>query len=186
MDFYAEMKKERGQVQFQQDNASCHMSKRTKNWFANHSIPLLYHSPNSPDLSPIEPMWYELKKLVCDRLHLPTTIDGLKAAVLTAWEELDVADVDKYILSMPDRAAAVLASKGGHTHYWFLLYIITYHKFLFTKRLEYAAWNKCPISIFIGEGDEVNIAWLHNPDYFLGMSSYCLWKLEWLPLSYWP
>jgi len=66
---------------------------------------------------PIEPVWYELKKLVCDCPHLPTTVDELKAAVLAAWDELDIANVDKYILSMPDRVAAVLVSKGGHTHY---------------------------------------------------------------------
>ena len=117
MDFYAEMKKEHGQVQFQQDNASCHTSKRTKNWFTSHGIPLLYHPPNSPDLSPIEPVWYEMKKLVHDHPHLPTTVDGLKAAVLAAWDELDITDVDKYVLSMPDRVAAVLAYKGGHTRY---------------------------------------------------------------------
>ena len=63
-DFYAEMKQAHGRIQFQQDNAPCHTSKRTKKWLGDHSISLLYHPPNSPDLSPIEPVWHELKKII--------------------------------------------------------------------------------------------------------------------------
>ena len=38
-------------------------------------------------------------------------------SLLTAWDQLDVADVDKYIHSMPDRVAAIFQAKGGHTHF---------------------------------------------------------------------
>ena len=102
-DFYDKAKQEHGRVQFQQDNVSCHTSKCTKKWFDDHDIPLFYHLPNSPDLSPIEPVWNELKMIIRHLPHPPTTVEELKAAVCTAWEELDVADVDKHILHMPDR-----------------------------------------------------------------------------------
>jgi hypothetical protein len=82
LDFYTEMNQERGYIQFQQDNASCHTSKSMKNWFANHSILLLFHPPNSPDLLPIEPVWHELKKIIHGLPQLPTTVDALKSAVL--------------------------------------------------------------------------------------------------------
>jgi hypothetical protein len=34
-----------------------------------------------------------------------------------AWDHLDIADIDKYISSMPDRVDAILQAKGGHTHF---------------------------------------------------------------------
>ena len=92
-DFYGEVKQERGCVRFQQDNASCHTSKRTKKWFNDHGIPLFYHPPNPPDLSPIEPVWHKLKNTIRHRPHPPTSVEELKAAVHAAWEELDIADV---------------------------------------------------------------------------------------------
>ena len=49
--------------------------------------------------------------------HPPTNVEGLKAAVHAAWEELDVADVDKHILHMPDRITAIFQTRGGHTHF---------------------------------------------------------------------
>lgn len=117
LDFYKDMTRARGPIQFQQDNASCHVSKRTKEWLSDHDVSLLYHPPNSPDLSPIEPVWHELKKIIRALPHPPTSVDALKSAVFTAWDQLDVADVDKYILSMPDRVAAIFQAKGGHTRF---------------------------------------------------------------------
>ena len=115
--FFEEMRGERGHIFFQQDNMSCHTSKHMKSWFSKNSIPLLFHPPNSPDLSPIEPVWHELKTLVWRRPHSPTNINELKMAVLQAWEKLSVVDIDKYIMTMPERITAVLASHGGHTRY---------------------------------------------------------------------
>jgi len=63
-EFYNKMREECGRVYFQQDNASCHVSKETKKWFNDHNIPLFYHPPNSPDLSLIERVWHELKTII--------------------------------------------------------------------------------------------------------------------------
>lgn len=115
--FYTEAKQEHGQVKFQQDNARCHVSKSTKKWLDDNCISLFPHPPNSPDLSPIEPVWHELKKILRHRQHLPTSVGELKAAVHAAWDALDVADIDKYVLTMPQRVTAVLQAKGGHTRY---------------------------------------------------------------------
>jgi len=88
-----------------------------KKWFNDHGIPLFYHPPNSPDLSPIEPVWHELKNIIRRCPHPPTSVEELKAAVHAAWEELDIADVDKHILHMPNRVAAIFQARGGHTHF---------------------------------------------------------------------
>ena len=117
LDFYKDMTCVHGPIQFQQDSVSCHVSKRTKEWLCDYGVSLLYHPLNSPDLSPIEPVWHELKKIVRALPHPPTSVDELKSTVLAAWDQLDIADVDKYIHSMPDRVAAIFQAKGGHTHF---------------------------------------------------------------------
>ncbi|KIJ98565.1 hypothetical protein K443DRAFT_65795, partial [Laccaria amethystina LaAM-08-1] len=116
-DFFAEMKSEKPQLKFQQDNAPSHRSKSTMKWFKESSILLLFHPPSSPDLSPIEPVWHELKKVLRALPHLPTTIQGLRAAILSVWDTLPIEDVDKHINRMHDRVEAILAAKGGHTRF---------------------------------------------------------------------
>ncbi|KIK03684.1 hypothetical protein K443DRAFT_5172 [Laccaria amethystina LaAM-08-1] len=70
-------------------------------WFKESGILLLFHLPSSPNLSPIEPVWHELKKVLQALPHLPTTIQELHAA----------------ILSDHDHVEAILAAKGGHTRF---------------------------------------------------------------------
>ncbi|PPQ91316.1 hypothetical protein CVT25_006553 [Psilocybe cyanescens] len=116
-EFYTEVTKERDQVHFQQDNASCHVSKQMRKWFSDHDIPLLFHPPNSLDLLPIKRVWHKLKNIIRSLVPQPTTVDKLKSAVHSVWEQLDINDVNKHILSMPDHITAIYKVKGGHT--WF-------------------------------------------------------------------
>jgi len=62
--FYTAMESERGNVQYQQDNAPSHTAKTTKQWLESHKITVFPHPPSSPDVSPIEPVWHELKGLL--------------------------------------------------------------------------------------------------------------------------
>ncbi|KAJ3519633.1 hypothetical protein NMY22_g13113 [Coprinellus aureogranulatus] len=118
LEYWKEMGAGKGDVQFQQDNAPSHQSKATKKWFATHGIKLFPHPASSPDVSPIEPVWHELKTDIRQLPSPPSTIPQLKAAVLAAWERLDVGRITKYTKTMPERVAAVKAAKGGHTQYW--------------------------------------------------------------------
>ncbi|PPQ72084.1 hypothetical protein CVT25_013905 [Psilocybe cyanescens] len=54
--FYTQMKAQKGNIQFQQDNAASHRSKSTMKWFADNQIPLFGHTASSPNLNPIEPV----------------------------------------------------------------------------------------------------------------------------------
>jgi len=59
-----------------QDNASIHTSYAVRKWFEDIDIPLADHPPYSPDLNPIEHIWWHLKNYVL-RLH-PELEDGGK------------------------------------------------------------------------------------------------------------
>ena len=63
-DFYQEMCEERGMVVFQQDRASSHRAKSTKDWLHRNSIESFPHPASSPDLSPIEGVWKTLKTII--------------------------------------------------------------------------------------------------------------------------
>jgi Transposase/DDE superfamily endonuclease len=114
-DFYQKMCEERGQVLFQQDSASSHTVKSTTAWLDRNSVERIRHPAASPDVNPIEPVWHDLKEFIRAREHIPTTLEELKEAVKEAWDQVPIAKVNKYVLSMEDRVRAVIKAKGGHT-----------------------------------------------------------------------
>jgi transposase len=116
-DFYTQMNEERGLAVFQQDGASMHTSKTTRAWLARHDVSVFPHPSSSPDMNPIEPVWWELKKAIKSLPVLPSSVDQLRQAVVTAWEALDIEHINKHTRSMPDRVQAILSAKGGHTPY---------------------------------------------------------------------
>ncbi|CAK5272627.1 unnamed protein product [Mycena citricolor] len=107
----------RVKIQFQQDGASSHTAHSSIDWLENHKIPIFLHPANSPDLSPIEPVWHELKKCIRARILRPTTFESLKTAILEEWEKLPIEDINKYTGTMVNRVQAVLDAEGGHTRY---------------------------------------------------------------------
>ncbi|KAF2891363.1 hypothetical protein ILUMI_14810 [Ignelater luminosus] len=62
---------------FQQDGAACHAPKQSLKWQDDYSIPLLEWVSGSPDLSPIETLWHEMKKTL--RKHPAKTIPRVEA-----------------------------------------------------------------------------------------------------------
>jgi len=115
--FYQRMKAKRGPVLFMHDGAPSHRSKMTTIWLTGHAVNTLFHPAQSPDLNPIEWIWHELKDKIRSLKNPPTTTDTLKAAVLAAWNSLDVATINKHVDGMQARVEAILAAKGGHTSF---------------------------------------------------------------------
>ena len=115
--FYTRMEEERGSILFQHDGAPSHTSKSTKQWFTRNRIPLLFHPASSPDLNPIEPVWHELKRILRSLPNPPNTVEQLCAAILAAWEDLAIEDVNKHVDRMPDRVEAVVKARGSHTRF---------------------------------------------------------------------
>lgn len=116
-DFHAEMTEKRGTVLFMQDGAPPHRPGHIKQWLADHKIPRLFHPASSPDLNPIEPVWHELKKIIRALPKQPTSAKTLQEAILKAWKDLPLKDINKHIVSMKKRCSAVKRVKGGHTQY---------------------------------------------------------------------
>ena len=82
-----------------------------------HSSGLNVFKPSqSPDLNPIENLWYDLKIAV----HQPnlSNLKKLEQFCLEDWAKIPVARCAQLIETYPNRLAAVIAAKCGCTKYW--------------------------------------------------------------------
>ncbi|GFT85338.1 DDE_3 domain-containing protein [Trichonephila clavipes] len=96
---------------FQQDNASLHTARVAQD-FLLHFQTLTWHV-RSPDLSPVVPVWDQLKRQMpsCHSVH------DLELAVQDMWAHLPQDNIRCLINSMPDRVAECIAAGGGLTRY---------------------------------------------------------------------
>jgi len=101
---------------FQQDGASSHRAEATQTWFERHQVNLLDFPTRSPDLNPIEVMWYLLELELRKVTPKPTTINDLTVSLMNCWQVLNSTDIAfRLISSMPERVKAVVVSKGYST-----------------------------------------------------------------------
>jgi transposase len=84
---------------FQQDNASCHVSRQSKSFFHEKEVKILDWPANSPDLNPIENMWGILKRAV--ELRSPKTLAELEAFAIDEWRKIPLQIIRNSIASMP-------------------------------------------------------------------------------------
>lgn len=104
-----------GEFIFQQDGASCHKSKKTIAWLARKHIPLLDWPANSPDLSPIESLWGQMKKNL--RESPATSIEKLQERLQEIWYSFTVDDCRKLVETMPKRLKALVNANGNVTEW---------------------------------------------------------------------
>jgi hypothetical protein len=100
---------------FQQDNAPVHTCRIVKEHFTSANIPLLFWPPQSPDLSPIENAWAELKRAIERRRPQNTT--ALRAVLEEKWHSISPEFCASAVESLPRRCGLVWAQKGGHIGY---------------------------------------------------------------------
>lgn len=109
------LKGENGVFIFQQDGASCHTSKSTKNWLATKSIAPISWPSSSPDLSPIETLWHIMKKKL--RTNPASTVEELKLKLCEIWQSFTPDLCANLVGTMSDRINSVINRKGDVTQW---------------------------------------------------------------------
>jgi Transposase/DDE superfamily endonuclease len=111
---------------FMQDNASIHTAYSVRDWFTAHGITQITNWPAySPDLNPIEHIWWHLKvrvyemfpEVAADKSESEHARQRLESCIQAAWDTLDKGIFDNLYASMPARMAACIAAGGWHTKY---------------------------------------------------------------------
>lgn len=100
---------------FLQDNAKVHTAPASRLLFHIKCWQILDFPTYSPDLNPIENLWFVFKEEV-ETLN-PETAEELEAAMKVAWESFNAEYLTKLAHSMPKRLAEVVANNGHKTHY---------------------------------------------------------------------
>lgn len=102
---------------FMQDGASCHTSRKAKEFLVRSKLELLSWHGNSPDINPIENMWALLKTKTAMK-GLTTTRAILESLIHTWHHDPEMATLCKTLVHrMPRRVAAVIKAHGGLTKY---------------------------------------------------------------------
>lgn len=110
---------------FMQDNAPIHAAKKVKKWLEEQGITIMEWPPYSPDLNPIEHLWFLLKEGVY-RVNPDienvggndeTIQEELFKALFRSWEEIKESYLDRLVKSMERRVKAVIAAEGWYTKY---------------------------------------------------------------------
>ena len=70
----------------------------------------------SPDMNPIEHIWDYLGRKVRARGNVHNVRD-LENALIQEWNNISNVVIRRYVMSMQDRLAACINSRGGHTRY---------------------------------------------------------------------
>uniref|UniRef100_A0A3B3DJG5 Transposase n=1 Tax=Oryzias melastigma TaxID=30732 RepID=A0A3B3DJG5_ORYME len=97
----------------QQDNDPKHTSKSTSEWLKKSKMKTLEWPSQSPDLNPIEMLWYDLKKVVHARK--PSNKAELQQFCKDEWAKIPPERCKRLVASYRKRLIVVIAAKGGPT-----------------------------------------------------------------------
>lgn len=100
---------------FMQDNDPKHTARKTQEFLSNNNIDTLDWPAQSPDLNPIENLWYLLD--IENSKNKKTNKKEFYEALALSWHNIDPELLKKLVESMPRRLEAVIKAKGGHTKY---------------------------------------------------------------------
>ncbi|GFW88465.1 transposable element Tcb1 transposase [Trichonephila clavipes] len=92
---------------FQQDYVQPHTAKVSQDCL--RTVTTLPWPAGSPDLSPIEPIWYHLGR----RVGHPTNLNELEARLQQIWNEMSQDIIQNLYSSMPDLMASCIRARGG-------------------------------------------------------------------------
>jgi len=93
------------------DNAPYHTAEDSRIWFHNNGIDCIKLPPYSPDLNPIENLFFYWKRKV--ELRFPHNLTELREFCAEEWEAIPPIKCSMLVASMHDRMLAVI-NAGGH------------------------------------------------------------------------
>ena len=99
---------------FQQDNAKPHSARVTTAWLRGKRVQPLDWPACSPDRSPIENVWHNMKRKMQQRR--PWTVEQLKLYIKQEWERIPLIKLQQLVSSVPKHLLSV-KRKGDVTHW---------------------------------------------------------------------
>ena len=104
-------------IDYMQDNAAIHVSKRSMEWFAEREIRVLGWPARSPDLNPIENLWGILARRVYRGGKQYGTVKEFETAVRDAWKSISAETLKNLVNSMPNQIFETIRMNGKQTKY---------------------------------------------------------------------
>lgn len=101
----------------QQDDATIHASRCTEAQLRELNINVMVWPSKSPDLNPIENLWGIIVRNVYANGKQYNNKEDLKAAILTAWDNIPLSQLQTLINSMNNRCFEVIRLAGNKTKY---------------------------------------------------------------------
>jgi hypothetical protein len=116
--FYRRMKRKYGpEVVMQEDNAPWHKAKIVTAYLNKQKVKRLRWPPQSPDLSPIENLWKQIKDILSKMRHKIKNIEQMETVLNEVWPTIKGETLLKLNASMYKRLAQCIKNKGGATKY---------------------------------------------------------------------
>jgi len=99
-----------------EDNSPIQNACASKAFLAEKSIRKIEWPAQSPDLNPLENVWFILKSNI-QQLYQPRTVPEMHEALQQAWADFPTSTLDHLVESMPKRVSAVIKAEGGATRW---------------------------------------------------------------------
>ena len=98
--------------ELQQDKATCHVARSTKELLDEHGVTVFDSWPTKgDDVNPMENLWAILDERLQARKF--KTVAGMKKAIRKEWKNIDQSTIDNLIGSVPGRLRNIIKAKGG-------------------------------------------------------------------------
>ena len=101
----------------QHDNARPRTAQHRITFLRNNGVQVMEWPAMSPDLSPTENVWAELKHRVYSRRPSPANVRELRNALTQEWNNIPQYLIGHTIGSMRRRCQACINAAGGYTKY---------------------------------------------------------------------